>query len=43
MGECVWHMAEILRGIAKELYEQMLITESEYKAVLREIEKGEKR
>lgn len=36
-------MAEILRKIAKELLTQMLITEAEYKAVLREIEKGEKR
>lgn len=39
----MYGMAEILRKIAKELYEQSLITESEYKAVLREIEKGEKR
>ena len=39
---CVWHMAKILQRIAKELLTQMLITEAEYKVVLREIEKGEK-
>ena len=38
----MYGMAEILRKIAKELLTQMLITEAEYKAVLREIEKGEK-
>lgn len=35
-------MEEILRRLAKELYDKKLITENEYKAVLREIEKQRK-
>ena len=41
-GERVYGMEEILRRLAKELYDKKLITENEYKAVLREIDKQRK-